>query len=116
MKNLPMPRLDECRELNDHLLRYCRIKEGQVWDDPTGGHKVGCLDATNLAHVERLMGGEKAKLAVHDPPYNSIAFKRASLIDFIHWCEKWVENTDFALTRNSSLYIWLGADAWRRSG
>jgi len=109
MKNLPMPRLDENRELHDYLLRYCRIKEEQVWNDPAGKHKIGCLDSTNPAHIKELMDGKKATLAVHDPPYNSIAFKRESLVDFIRWCERWIDNTDFALTGNCSLYVWLGA-------
>jgi len=29
---------------------------------------------------------------------------------FISWCKRWVENTEAALTENSSLYVWLGAD------
>jgi site-specific DNA-methyltransferase (adenine-specific) len=60
MKNMPLPRLDENRQLHDHLLRYCRIKEGQVWDDPQGRHRVGCLDSADLAHIKELMDGEKA--------------------------------------------------------
>ncbi|HIJ67817.1 MAG TPA: site-specific DNA-methyltransferase [Planctomycetes bacterium] len=110
MKNLPLPRLDENRQLHDRLLRYCRLKEGQVWDDPEAGHRVGCLDSTNPAHIKELMEGKKATLAIHDPPYNSIAFKKECIIGFIQWCERWIDNTNFALTPHSSLYVWLGAD------
>ncbi|MGD8307028.1 MAG: DNA methyltransferase, partial [Ignavibacteria bacterium] len=28
----------------------------------------------------------------------------------IEWCEKWIENSYNSLGRNSSLYVWLGAD------
>ena len=110
MKNLPIPRLDENRKLHDHLLSHCRLKEGQVWDDPEAGHRVGCLDSTNPAHIKELMEGKKATLAIHDPPYNSIAFKKECIIGFIQWCERWIDNTNFALTPHSSLYVWLGAD------
>ncbi|RKY24896.1 MAG: site-specific DNA-methyltransferase, partial [Planctomycetota bacterium] len=109
MKNLPIPRLDENKELHDHILGYCRLKKGQSWNDPEGKHKIGCRDAANFSDIERFMDGHKAALAIHDPPYNLIAFKQANPGDFIRWCGKWIDNTNFALAENSSLYVWLGA-------
>ena len=109
MKNLPLPRLDRNSELHDYLLRFCRLDEGQIWSDPSVGHKVGCLDAGSRGDIERLMGGERATLAVHDPPYNSIAFDRRDVCDFISWSSQWIDNTASALAEDSSLYIWLGA-------
>jgi len=110
MKNLPLPRLDKHKQFHDSLLKYCRIKKGEIWEDPKGRHKVGCLDATDISHIKKLMNGREASLAVHDPPYNIVAFKQSSPEDFICWSEKWIDNTDFALSSHSSLYVWLGAD------
>lgn len=35
-----------------------------------GAHRLMCGDATNLDHVEALMGGQKAQMIFTDPPYN----------------------------------------------
>jgi DNA modification methylase len=110
MKNLPIPRLDNSPELHAHLQRYCRLNKGQIWIDPLGKHKIGCLDAANSIHVQQLMGEEKAELAIQDPPYNLVAFEQKELDDYIDWCKAWVISSDFALAPNASLYVWLGAD------
>lgn len=110
MKNLPIPRLDNHSELHTHLLRYCRLTPGEVWIDPAGRHRVGCLDATDLGDVQRFMSGEKAVLAIQDPPYNLVAFEQKELDTYIDWCKEWVKNSDFALAANAALYVWLGAD------
>lgn len=34
-----------------------------------GDHRLLCGDSTNIQHVERLMGGEKADMVFTDPPY-----------------------------------------------
>jgi site-specific DNA-methyltransferase (adenine-specific) len=60
--------------------------------------------------VQKLLRGEKAALAVQDPPYNLVAFEQTELTEFINWCERWVENTGWALASDSSMYVWLGAD------
>ena len=110
MKNLPLQRIDQNNRLRECLLKYCRLTEGQIWDDPEGRHKIGCLDATDKDRIEQLMAGEKASLAVHDPPYNMIAFGKTSPEMFAEWCRGWIDCTDFATTEDSSLYVWLGAD------
>lgn len=56
------------------------------------------------------MNGVRATLAIHDPPYNLVAFEERELSEYIAWCKQWIDNTRVALTQNSSLYIWLGAD------
>jgi site-specific DNA-methyltransferase (adenine-specific) len=56
------------------------------------------------------MDGKKATLAIHDPPYNLVAFDERPLEQFIEWCKKWIQNTERILSSDSSLYIWLGAD------
>ena len=110
MKNLQIPRIDIDDNLHNSLLRHCRLSKGEVWDDPKGIHRIGCLDATDIDDVKKLMVGNKAVLAIQDPPYNLIAFQQRSITDFTDWCNKWILNTYDALLANSSLYIWLGAD------
>ena len=110
MKSLPLPRLDRHPDLHDHLLKYCRLRPGEVWIDPEGRHKVGCLDAANRTHIRKLINDERAVLAVQDPPYNLVAFERAPIAEYIRWCKKWARNTDFALRESGSLYVWMGAD------
>lgn len=110
MKNNPLPRLDERPDLRDLLLAHCRLKQGEVWNDPVSGHRVGCLDAASTDDVEMLMQGNKAVAAIHDPPYNLVAFEERSLHKFIDWCKQWVINTLHCSERDASLYVWLGAD------
>jgi site-specific DNA-methyltransferase (adenine-specific) len=110
VKNCPLPRLDRNPEIRERLMRYSRIREGEIWDDPAGRHRVGCLDAAQTADVSRLMLGEKAALAIQDPPYNQVAFEERNVAHFIDWCRHWIAVTDEALAENASLYVWMGAD------
>src|SRR6266581_2703295 len=41
--------------LRKKFLPQCRLKAGQIWEDPVSGHRLGCLDATQGADVARLM-------------------------------------------------------------
>jgi site-specific DNA-methyltransferase (adenine-specific) len=108
MKNISLPRLDEESEVRSRLLRFCRLSPGEVWTD--GTHRVACGDATNDDHVATLIGKNKPTLAIHDPPYNLVAFKRRTVDDFTCWCLKWIDLTYRHLQDNSALYVWLGAD------
>lgn len=110
MKNNPLPRLDEESEIRAQLLPHCRLAPGQVWQDPAGPHRVGCLDATNPDQIARLMNGDRAGLAIHDPPYNLAVFPRRSVAEYIAWCRQWVALTADNLAPDAALYIWLGAD------
>jgi site-specific DNA-methyltransferase (adenine-specific) len=56
------------------------------------------------------MGANCASLALHDPPYNIIAFERKSVVEFVRWCRKWVDNSYRVMGVNGSFYVWLGAD------
>lgn len=53
-----------------------RCKPGDLWI--LGGHRLLCGDSTNVQHVERLMGGEKADLWLTDPPYG-VDIKQVSI-------------------------------------
>lgn len=108
MQNFPLPRIDEHPEVCKLLLKYCRLSPGNVWSD--GRHKVACIDATQSAEIQTLMGADKAALAVLDPPYNLIAFEQRNVQEFIEWCKKWIASSEWALSENASLYVWLGAD------
>ena len=110
MKNNPLPRLEKDEELKQKLLPFCRLNPGDIWIDSISNHKVGCLDAANLSDIQKLMSGNLAKLAVHDPPYNLVAFRERELSEYIQWCKKWVSNTWQVLDEDSAFYVWLGAD------
>ncbi len=110
MKHLALPCLDKNRQLREYLRRYCRLEPGQVWQDPAGGHRVGCGDCASPEDVRMLMAGDRAQLAIHDPPYNLAVFERRSVEEFIEWSSRWIDTTQSVLAEDASLYIWLGAD------
>jgi site-specific DNA-methyltransferase (adenine-specific) len=58
----------------------------------------------------KLCGRRRATLAVHDLPYNFIAFERRRMAEFIAWCRQVIDNTAAVLKADSSLYLWIGAD------
>lgn len=110
MKNCPLPRIDQALDIREQLLPHCRLRIGETWNDPQKGHRVACADALNPEHISDLMRREKAQLAVHDPPYNLVAFEERALGDYIAWCESWVRTTLRHLSADSAMYVWLGAD------
>ena len=65
-----IPRLDTDVEFRKRLLPFCRLKKGEIWEDPIKGHRVGVLDATQLQDVLEIMADKRTKLVVNDPPYN----------------------------------------------
>ena len=110
MKNNPLPRLDEDSQVRQRLLPHCRLRPGQVWIDPAGRHRVACADATDDVQISKLMENRRAVLAIHDPPYNQVAFDVRTIRSFVQWCETWVRLTADFLMDDAALYIWLGAD------
>src|ERR1035438_8424047 len=108
MKNTPIPRLDQNAELRNRLTKFCRLKPGQIWEDPLGKHRVGCLDCSLAEQVSALMTDQSACLAVHDPPYNLVAFDVRSVDEYIRWCHGWIAKTYDFLSTNSAMYVWLG--------
>ena len=93
MKNNPLPRLDAAPEVREALLPFCRLKAGEIWEDPVAGHRVGCLDAADSVQTTSAMKGLKATLAIHDPPYNLVAFEERPLEQYLDWCKRWIGNT-----------------------
>ncbi|MBS1789502.1 MAG: site-specific DNA-methyltransferase [Acidobacteria bacterium] len=106
----PLARLDRDEQLRQSLRPFCRLKPGDVWSDELRGHRVGCLDAADRVDVVKLCGKRTSALAIHDLPYNFIAFEQRRVKDFVHWCEKVIENTNAVLANDASLYLWIGAD------
>jgi len=49
-----LKRLDFHARLNERVLPLCRLKYGEVWEDPVKGHKVGVLDATKLEDIKKI--------------------------------------------------------------
>jgi site-specific DNA-methyltransferase (adenine-specific) len=110
-------RIDDDAELQAQILPLCRLKLGEVWEDSVSGHKVGCLDIGNANHVSQIMNGDLAKLSIQDPPYNVVVgskntknLAKIELQKFVDWCKKWTQNLDQIMDKDSSFYIWLGAD------
>jgi DNA modification methylase len=117
MSKEPFGRLDNDNEIRKKLLPYCRLNIGDIWEDKEHGHKIGVLDATQTSNVMKIFGSEKAILSIQDPPYNVIVGNentnnlfKMSLSQYLDYSEKWVNNNLKILDKNSSLYIWLGAD------
>jgi len=110
MLNHPLPRIDKDDLLKELLLPYCRFKYSDVWIDPIGKHKIGCIDITDAAVVKKIFGKNKTQLSIQDPPYNFIAFTEQRTAEFIQWCNNWVRLNHDLMSENSSLYIWIGAD------
>lgn len=65
----PEPDIDHAEELRQKW----GVELGQLWIIPSksgaGEHRIVCGDCTDRVVVERVMGGEKAKLGVTSPPY-----------------------------------------------
>ncbi len=112
-----LPRLDSSHELLERLLPLCRLKHGEIWEDPVRGHRVGVLDASCRRDVENLMGKAKAGLAVNDPPYNVVVgntnthdLSKIALSSYLDFSNKWVAATLEVLDVNAHFYVWIGAD------
>jgi len=112
-----LKRLDLHGELRKKILPFCRLEYGEIWKDPINGHSVGVLDATKLEDVKKIIGAEKAKLVINDPPYNVVVGNantanlfKISLQEYLDFSEKWVKNTITIMERDAHLYIWIGAD------
>jgi site-specific DNA-methyltransferase (adenine-specific) len=110
-------RIDNNPELQADILPFCRLKYGQIWEDPLGRHKIGCLDIAKKDDIDNLMGDTRPTLSIQDPPYNVVVgnsntknLGKVELSDFIDWCRNWTHNIDQIMAKDASLYIWLGAD------
>lgn len=112
-----LQRLDLHGELRKKILPLCRLKYGEIWEDPKKGHKVGILDATKIEDVKKITGNKKVGLIINDPPYN-VAVGNAntnnlfkiSLNEYLDFSGKWIINAMQIMDTDAHLYIWMGAD------
>jgi site-specific DNA-methyltransferase (adenine-specific) len=110
-------RIDTDEELRSRLLSLCRLSYGDIWVDAVKGHRIGVLDATKLEDVQRIMGGEKARLVLNDPPYNLVVGNaksaylfRVDIGAYLEFSRRWIQNAIYVMDADSHLYIWVGAD------
>ena len=110
-------RLDSNSTLHDRLLKYCRLRPGEIWEEPTMGHRVGVLDVIDIESLYTIADGSKPSLFVNDPPYNVVvgnvntkSLSKNELSDYIYFSKTWVENCMAIMPENAHFYIWLGAD------
>jgi site-specific DNA-methyltransferase (adenine-specific) len=110
-------RLDVPGPDRSRALKKCRLKPGQVWIDRINGHRVAVLDAQIKWDVEKLFGGEKASLMINDPPYNVAVGNvntrnlfRKDIKKYMEFSAVWVANAERVMGKDSSFYVWLGAD------
>ncbi len=95
----------------------CRLRRGEVWEDPVRGHRVGVLDAAEPGEVGRLMAGRKSPLVIADPPYNlpvggvgTPALGKSDLAAYLAFSRRWVESAIAHLADDAHFYVWMGAD------
>ena len=112
-----LKRLDLNSELRAKVLQFCRLRHGDIWEDPVRGHRVGVLDATKTEEVKGIAGDERAALIVNDPPYNipvgganSDNLFKVDLQSYLAFSEKWLQSAVAVSDKNSNLYVWIGAD------
>jgi len=112
-----LPRLDTHPEWRDRLLPLCRLREGEIWEDPIAGHRVGVLDATRLEDVLQIMGQKKTPLVINDPPYNirvgsanTSSLGKIEIDEYIAFSRKWIQNALAIMAEDAHLYVWIGAD------
>lgn len=112
-----LKRLDLHGDLKRKILPLCRLKYGEIWEDPVYGHKVGVLDATKLEDIKKIIGDKKIKLIINDPPYNvtvgnanTCNLFKLTLKEYLDFSEKWCRNAVTIMGKDAHLYIWIGAD------
>ena len=110
-------RIDLRSDVRERLLPYCRLKPGEIWEDPKRGHRIGVLDAAKPVDVRSITGAERVKLVLNDPPYNVAVGKKRTgslfkinLAKYMDFSRSWISNALEVMEENSSLYIWTGAD------
>ena len=112
-----LKRLDLEGDLHKKVQAHCRLKYGDVWEDPVSGHRVGVLDATRVDDVKKIAGKSRAKVIVNDPPYNVVvgrsntrSLSKVSLAEYLEFSRAWISNAREIMHDNTHLFIWIGAD------
>ena len=114
-----IPRLDN-DNFRKKILPFCRLKPGEIWNDPEEKHKIGVLDATSKSDCQLIANGDHVNLFIQDPPYNITVgnkntdqLSRIEIDKYITFSRTWVNNSINMMNPNSNFYVWLGADQRR---
>lgn len=105
-------------EVPEHV--ETRVKPGDLW--VLGKHRLLCGDSTNVQHVERLMGGEKADMVFTDPPYgmsldtdfSSMAGKGNKYRPVIGDDQEFDPRFFFEFFATAREHFWFGADYYAK--
>lgn len=110
-------RLDLDQRTRERILPLCRLGQGEIWEDPISGHKVGVLDGTKPDDVTVIMGDEKTSLVINDPPYNvkvgnaaTRNLPKTSLDAYPGFSKRWVSNAIAVMRPDAHFYVWMGTD------
>jgi len=114
------PRLDTPGEYRTQALKHCRLRKGEIWNDPEKGHRVAVMDAADKDTVSSLCAGNAPSLIINDPPYNiavgnaaTDALSVKNISEYLEWCRDWTAASISAARDDAFLYIWIGADQSR---
>lgn len=80
---------------NESLLEKWGVKRGDVWQ--IGAHRLMCGDSTDAADVGRLLGEDRPKLMVTDPPYG------------VEYDQGWRSSNRVGAVSNDDNASWLAA-------
>ncbi|MFC1479274.1 DNA methyltransferase [Planctomycetota bacterium] len=112
-----LERIDLNSKTRQKILPFCRLKHGEIWEDPVKGHRIGVLDAASYDDIKEIAGRKKARCIINDPPYNftvgnrkTHALSKVPVEEYIAFGEEWVQNCIKSMKKDAHLYIWLGAD------
>ena len=110
-------RLDSDPDLRRRIIPYCRLQEGEIWEDHEKGHRVGVLDATQMDDLRQLARDDTAQLVIADPPYNvsvgnarTLRLFKVPIEEYLAFSSQWISNAIATMACDSYLYIWTGAD------
>lgn len=112
-----LTRLDLNESLMEKIRPLCRLKRGEIWEDPLHGHRVGVLDGTDSDDVQKIAGDMKCDLIINDPPYNiavggkkTRSLSKVNLEEYMDFSKNWVDAAISIMKNDSHFFIWLGAD------
>lgn len=112
-----LKRLDTDPKIREKLIPLCRLKPGELWEDPRGLHRVAVGDACAHQDLERLIDEERIGLLLNDPPYNitvgskrSAALSKESIETYLAFTRSWLNAVLPFLGDPAHFYLWLGAD------
>ncbi|MCG8570465.1 MAG: site-specific DNA-methyltransferase, partial [Spirochaetes bacterium] len=106
-----LTRLDIDDQLKSKILPYCRLKPGEIWEDPQKLHRVGVLDATNSEDIQKLCNQNKTQLIINDPPYNLVLnnkntknLSKTPIDQYMNFSHQWVTNCTAIMGQDAHLY------------